>query len=260
MNETKKSIFSPNKLVAVVIYVLVLFLIAGFITIGIGIIIGTVKNLDLNIVIQSFTTTDFIGFDPEYIRVSSISQGWGNFFGYLISFIAVVFFMRDDVVTDFKSLKEKKHYYAKYITIAFFAFYGAASLVEMFLAYVVKDSANQLLIEAILNNGGAVPMVLATVLLAPVVEELIYRKAIFYFGNKYSIACSYVLSILFFTLPHMISSDMSNIGMWLLQCIPYAVSGGLLCLIYHKSNYNIYTCIIVHMANNLIACILTFIG
>ena len=132
-------------------------------------------------------------------------------------------------------------------------------VVEAIIANFVEDSANQAVIEAILNNGGAIPMVLATVILAPVVEELIYRKAIFYYGNKYSVACSYIVSILLFTLPHMLSSDMSNMAMWLLQCVPYALSGGLLCIIYHKSNYNIYTVILVHMTNNLIACVLAFI-
>lgn len=260
MNVERKTIFSPNKTVAIVIYLLVLFLFAGIITIGIGMVLGIKEGLDQKILFNSFASTDFVGYAPEYIRVNAIAQGWGNFIGYLISFVAAVFFMRDDVATDFKGLLEKKKYYSIYCIVALVVFMLSSLLVEGIIAQFVDSSSNQIVIEAILNNGGAVPMVLATVLLAPVVEELIYRKAIFSIGNKYGILSSYVFSILLFTLPHMLSSDKSNMGIWLLQCIPYAFSGGLLCLIYHKSNYNIYTCIIVHMANNLIACILAFMG
>lgn len=259
MREKNNSILKPNKLAAIAIYVIILFVVSGFITMGIGAVIGYINDLDINKLMLSYTATDFIGYEPEYIKANAISQGWGNFIGYFLSFVAVVFFMRDDLINDFNVFKEKKKYYLLYSLIALIAFMLITLVVEAIIANFVEDSANQAVIEAILNNGGAIPMVLATVILAPVVEELIYRKAIFYYGNKYSVACSYIVSILLFTLPHMLSTDMSNMAMWLLQCVPYALSGGLLCLIYHKSNYNIYTVILVHMTNNLIACVLAFI-
>lgn len=117
MNEGKKTIFSPNKIVAIIIYLIVLFLVAGFITIFIGTSLGIIKGLDNELIIKSFIETDLSGYEIEYVKVNAIAQGWGNFLGYLISFVAVVFFMRDDVVTDFKGLLEKKKFYSIYCLI-----------------------------------------------------------------------------------------------------------------------------------------------
>lgn len=258
MNEQKKSIFSPNKIVAIIIYALIIFLIAGFITIFLAVVLGVFNDLDITMVMECISSEDMSLFEAPYVKVNALAQGWGNLLGYLLAFIGVVFFMRDDVVTDFKELGKRKGFHAIYILLCAIAFLVITMIVEVIVAQFVPDSTNQSVIEAILNNGGAFPMILATVLFAPIVEELVYRKAIFSLCNKYGVAACYLFSIIFFTLPHMLSSDMSNMGVWLLQCIPYAVSGGLLCLIYHKSNYNVYTVIAVHMINNLLACILAF--
>ena len=110
-----------------------------------------------------------------------------------------------------------------------------------------------------MKGPGLVPMIISTIFLAPVIEELIFRKVIFHYTKKYSIVASYLISIILFTLPHMISSSISNFGVWALQCVPYMVCGGLLCLIYHKSGFNIYSSICAHMLNNALAVVLVFI-
>lgn len=257
----KKTIFSPNKIVAIVIYILMIMVVAGVITIILGIMLGISRELDTQVIIQSFAVMDLTGFEEPYLRVNAIAQGWGNLLGYLIATAGVVFYMRDDVVTDFKDLiGENKKKYAISIPIYAICFLVITLVVDSLVSLIgVDQSANQQTIENILNNGGMVPMLFATIFLAPVVEEFIYRKAIFSLAKPYGNVTCYILSIALFTLPHMLSSDMSNIGMWLLQCIPYATAGGLLCYIYHKSNYNVYASIGAHLLNNLIACILVFI-
>lgn len=252
----------PNKIVAIVIYCLMIFIVAGFITIGLAMLFSINKGVNIIDVLESLTNPDFVSEDHNILKINAMSQGWGNFFGYLIATLGVVFYMRDDVALDFKDLigeNKKKHFI--FIPICTIAFIIITITVESLIGLIpgVSSSANQTTIENIINNGGMVPMILATVLLAPVVEELIYRKAIFSLTKNYGVLTSYILSIAIFTLPHMITSDMSNIGIWLLQCIPYALAGGLLCFIYHKSNYNIYSSIFVHLINNLIACIIVFI-
>ena len=260
MNEQKKkTILSPNKVVAIVIYIAVLFVIAGLITIVLGVFLGRMRNLDTQLVLESLTATDLTEYELPYIQVNALAQGWGNFLGYLLAFIAVVFFMRDDVVTDFRELGKQKKFFAMYIPLAAILFVVLTYIIDIIVGLGVDSSTNQTTIEAIITNGGAAPMIIATVLFAPIVEELIYRKAVFSLCKRYGLVACYLFSTLFFTLPHMISSDMSNIGVWLLQCIPYAASGVLLCLVYHKSKYNVYASIGAHLANNLLASILILI-
>lgn len=258
--EKKKTIFSPNRIVAIIFYILILFIGAGVVTIVLGVILGAKQGLDIETVISSFTAADLTEYEQPYIRVNALAQGWGNFIGYLLAFLLVGFYMRDDVVTDFRALGEDKKFNSIFIPLAAIGFVGITYIIDILVSIGVESSVNQSTIEAIIQNGGAVPMVIATVLFAPIVEELIYRKAIFSLCKKYGVVACYVLSTIFFTLPHMLSSDMSNIGVWLLQCIPYATSGILLCVIYHKSKYNLYAAIAAHMANNLLAGIMILVS
>jgi membrane protease YdiL (CAAX protease family) len=163
------------------------------------------------------------------------------------------------LIVDFKKIKEKPLYFLAYVGISGFAFLAITTVVSIIFGLFIDDSVNQATIEMIMSNGGAPTMAISVVLLAPILEELVYRKAIFNLLKKYGKPACYAVSIILFTLPHMLSTDMSNMLMWLLQCIPYALSGFLLCYIYDKSNENIYASIGVHMLNNILACILMFV-
>lgn len=269
MEENKdNSLLKPNPWAAVICYIIILFLVAGMITIFLAGIAANRYGLDLDelidfISISEFTEEEFTNYvtnHPNLVSASAISQGWGNFFGYLLSTFLVVFFLRDSLKKDFEDLKERKKFHLCYIPATMVLAYVISLIVEILVGLAASESANQFTIEMILRHGGLLPMIFATVLFAPIVEELIYRKAIFRICNvnndRSGIILSYVLSIALFTLPHVLTTNKDNFGIWLLQCIPYAVSGFLLTFIYHKSNYNIYTSIAAHMFNNLIAVIM----
>lgn len=254
----KKTIFDPNKLVAIVGYVIILFILSSIITIGLGIVMANMKNLDSKIVLETFTKTDLTEYSIEYVKVNAASQGYGNLIGYMLATAFVVFYMRDGVITDIKDLGKRKRFHAIYIPLVAIGFCILTIAIDIIIGNLVEASSNQATIEYILEYGGAFPMILATVVFAPIVEELIYRKAIFQYCERLGLVAAYLLSMVFFTLPHMLSSDTSNMGIWLLQCVPYASSALLLCLIYHKSKFNIYAAIAAHMLNNIIAVIFTF--
>lgn len=268
MEENKGNpILKPNPWAAILCYVIILFLVAGFITIFIAGFAANKYGVDIEellefISISDFTEEQFKSFvdnKPNLVRASAVAQGWGNCLGYLLATFLVVFFLRDSLKNDFNDLKEKRKFYLWYIPVTMVGAYVISVIVESLVGLVARDSANQFTIEMILKYGGLLPMIFATVLFAPVVEELIYRKSIFRLCNdnsKKGIILSYALSIILFTLPHVLTSNKENIGIWLLQCVPYALSGFLLSLIYHKSNYNIYTSIAAHMFNNLVAVIM----
>jgi membrane protease YdiL (CAAX protease family) len=236
-----------------------LFILASFIIIGIAIVYSALNELNLFDIYNSFMATDFTSFTPEILKASAITQGYGNLISYIISCVLVVVFLRKFLVEDAIKIKENPMKFVIYSLAAGLIFIIISLGIDIAFSYLVESSQNQNNIEMIMSYGGALPMVLAVVIFAPIVEELIYRKSIFKLFENSSITACYVASIIFFTLPHMLSTDMSNIFTWFLQCIPYAACGFMLCFIYHKSNHNIYAAIIAHMMNNLLAAILMFI-
>ena len=164
--------------------------------------------------------------------------------------------MRNHLLDDFREVKNRKLYYILFAVIGAIAFYAITLVVSAVVSYLVGESNNQNVIEGMILNGGTIPVFFAVVLCAPLVEELVYRKSIFKLLENKPIIYSYLVSVIAFVLPHMISTPMTNIGNWLLLCIPYFVSAILLCLVYQKSNKNIWVVWGIHMFNNLIAFIL----
>ena len=252
-------VLRPNKIVAVLSYLIFMFIVGTLLLYLFSFIYA--KNNDLinyNDLIKYMSDSKYeVTNVDEYKRVSSLVYGFSNLVSYGLSFIFVVFYLRDELKNSFLALKENRWLYI-YIPLTSLAFCGVAYLVDYLVGLGVDSSKNQILIETIMKGPGLVPMIISTVIFAPIVEELIYRHVIFHYTKRYSLVLSYIISIVLFTLPHMLTSSIDNIGIWLLQAIPYMVSGGLLCLIYHKSKFNIYASITAHILNNILAVIIVF--
>ena len=175
-------------------------------------------------------------------------------------FIGITFWMRFDLKKDFIDGKNRKGFLCLFAVISAILFYGITFVIDNYcIAPFVGVSENQKTIELSIANGGAVWMFFAVVVFAPVVEELIYRKAIFKFLEKKNIVFSYVVSVFCFTLPHMLTTNFNPPSEWFLLCIPYFVSGILLAGIYHLSGKNMFVSWFVHFMNNLLAFILLFV-
>lgn len=258
--EKEKKLVKSSPLAIILIYIIVFLIGASFITLFVAKIIADKNNVSYLTLIEVISATNLDEFEDIYLSLSAKTQGISNFLAYLITLITVLIFSLEFLKEDFLKLKEKPKYYLIYILISIFGFIIITYVVELLLSFVTSDqSENQNTIEFIIENGGAVTMIIATVLLAPILEELVYRKAIFQIFKKYSLAAAYIFSIIAFTLPHVLSSDMADLGNWILITIPYLLSAFLLVLVYHKSNENIYVTILVHMANNLLAVMLILI-
>ena len=250
-----RTFLSPSKLKAAIIYVFLLLIGSVLVSGLVGMIVGSIRGVDPGSVFLAFfqTTPD------ENVKVcQTIALGYSNFICYLLSSLGVAFYLRNYLVEDFNKIKEKKKYYLILIPILAISFAGIAYLVDFLFSKIVTSSENQKTIIMIMNSSARVPMIISTVILAPFVEELIYRKAIFEGLRKYSLIPCYVVSIICFALPHMLSAQ-ENIGVWFLQLLPYMILGGMLCFVYHISNHNVYASISAHMLNNLVAVILVFI-
>ncbi len=256
------SIKGPSKLMAVIVYLLAYALIGAlFVLLATG-IAGAINGAGfarcISLYANSAYTKNLAALTSNEISAYYTGNGIGNALTYLFMAFGVLFYMRDDFKNDFISIKEKPKFYSIYIPLTAILFAAIAVLLSILFSKITESSANQELIENILKYSGAIPMIISTVLLAPIVEEAIYRKCIFHYLNRYPVWVSYLVSTILFALPHMITTS-TSFGNWCLIALPYLIDGAMLAAIYHLSNKNIYASIAAHMLNNLIAVILVFI-
>mgnify|MGYP000863672298 CR=1 FL=1 len=117
-------------------------------------------------------------------------------------------------------------------------------------------SANQLAINRALASPYFILMAFMAVIMAPVVEELVFRKAFFGVIKKQTTAL--IISSLIFGSIHITTELIS--GDFLLAFtngLTYIGGGVVLGLIYMQNNKNIWINIFVHMAYNLIGILIT---
>ena len=248
---------TPNIGIAVLGYVICQFILGLVFIYLVAFIYAAFNGLEFSILIEVLSGADKT-FTDAYISGASIVNGWGNFLVYITSFVIVTFYMRDILKNDFYELKNNIKYEAWFVPLMTIIFLVITLVVQNLVAQLVPQSNNQSAIVEVLKGNAAVPMIISVVICAPVIEELIYRKAIFSYTQKHGKWVAYVVSIVLFTLPHMLSTT-SDINTWLLQCIPYALSAFLLAFIYDRGKHSIYSSIFVHMANNLLAVVMTYI-
>lgn len=262
MKEAKNPFLEPNKTVAVITY-FALTLIGGSLIITIlALLYSKMQNLPLapNEILEIVSITDFKKLDKEYINLYVFSNATANLLMYILLFLIVLFYMRNYLKEDGKALLNNYKKLVWLIPLCAGIGYGISYGVEYGIGKLIQEtSVNQSSIEILIQNGGAISMFFAVVICAPIIEELIYRKAIFEYLKKFPIALSYVVSILIFTLPHVITTfiepNYTPLENFLIT-IPYMLSGFLLCLTYHLCNKNIYASWFFHFVNNLIAFIL----
>ena len=159
-----------------------------------------------------------------------------------------------------KSLKHIKGRWLKEIiyactsgTIKFYLVNIISSLL-ISLLNMNSSSANQ---DAIVNmtNNAPLLMIITTVIIAPFLEEMIFRVGIFQLFYNKNRLLAYLLSGLGFGFVHIMAGLFSGDISQLLYWFPYSLLGFMLCHIYEKRD-TIFAPMIVHMMNNLIAMII----
>lgn len=122
--------------------------------------------------------------------------------------------------------------------------------------YTQPVSLNQQAIERSLLSSTGILMVLMTVIFAPVLEELVFRKSMFrFFKNQY---IAMVVSSLIFGLIHVTSE--TNILAFITNLISYSASGFALGYIYIKNKNNVWSSILVHAVANAVSIIIILVG
>ena len=160
---------------------------------------GTRTNWDEKREIKLYLTGEGFGARPEFITdytilntekflepKTDLSPGASNVASFLIYIgltAAVVLLLFPNIKEDFKAFKNKDATVMVGILTGFgFAFAGGIvanavrNLLEIFLDIPGGEAVNQISIELAMKSAGAPLMILSALILAPIVEELIFRK------------------------------------------------------------------------------------
>ncbi len=245
-----------NAVLAIIAYVFIFFLGSSLILIALMMIYSnTHENIDYETLFECATATDLTKYSDDYKSAVGLLSGMANFLTYAIIFIIMVILLKKVFFDDYIKLTKRPKFYLIFIPVALAIFYALTLMIDGLVYQYSPSTDNQATIELILTTDGKIYAILFVSFLAPVVEELIYRYSIFKLTKNIHVVLSYVLSIVAFTLPHVLSTDINSVGVatWFIQTIPYAVSGLLFAIMYQASGYNIYVTILAHMLNNTLA-------
>lgn len=174
-------------------------------------------------------------------------------FSSVVTLVILLLIYRKDLIEDFKKFKENKQ---ENIDIAF----------KYWLLGLFLMIAGNLFINIILKGGGptneqavqkmikSLPylMVLEAGLLAPIVEEIAFRKTVKAITNNKFLFL--LISSLLFGLAHVVNSSTTWVEYAYL--VPYAFLGLALALAYHKTD-SIWTSIFMHIVHNTVLIILS---
>ena len=176
-------------------------------------------------------------------------------------FMTIIFFVyRKDIIKDAKEFGANKgKWFIKYIGI-FLLSVLVMGILNVVLSYItnLETSENEELVRKLIKLL-PVYMTFSTVLYAPFVEELLFRKAIRKIikgDDKYTKITYVIISAVIFGLLHVITLDASFYD--LLMGIPYMVVGLSLGYIYSKTN-NVFSTMQFHLMHNTILLILQLV-
>lgn len=191
----------------------------------------------------------------NYSDFNYIDYACLNTFIELIMFVVVILFYKKYLKKDLVLFKLNKKDYINKIISYFLIFlvvkYGVALFSSLLLVMLGSDlvtSENQ---EAVVNLAKKLPfmMMISTSLLAPFVEEEIFRLGIKkVINNKYLFI---LVSGLIFGFMHIFPTELP-IYVALIESLNYVTMGLLLAYIYNETD-NIYVVVIIHALNNLLS-------
>lgn len=191
---------------------------------------------------------------------------------YMLALIPIVIISFRWIKDDIKNFKKT---YIKWIFLGFILLYVVSYVVSIIyiLIGVSSSATNQEAVEASFSGGilNIIIMCFTTIVFAPILEELVFRKSIFNLCKNNNML-GIVLSSIFFGLIHVITPASQEL-MYLIggngsmykfvyesfYIIQYAVMGAAISTVYVLTDRNIIVTISLHMLNNLVSVILMFI-
>ena len=200
---------------------------------------------------------------PPLLRVLSQSAGWNmsaetmTLVYFILSLILCVAFLFRFLGASFGPFFTRFGATVMTIILAFVAYYAILHIVQL----VENLTAGRFVWPEIggagkLNHSS---MLIVNLLLAPVVEEVLFRGVVFGVLRKKSRVLAYVVSLLLFSL-YMVFWDMVSNLSWAvfwtaLRCLPATLA---LCWSYERSG-SVWTCVILHILMNCLGLLIIIV-
>ena len=152
---------------------------------------------------------------------------------------------------DFDRLWERPLYILGQALWGFFLLMAANFLLAILLyAFLPQENPNnQTILDLAKTDRGRILAI--TVVLAPLVEELMFRGGVFGLLRRWNRWLAYGVCMLLFALYHTWQYALTDPIFWL-YLLQYLPAGFILCLSYEKTEC-IWTAILLHMLNNSIS-------
>lgn len=238
---------------------------------------GDIKQWSKFRKINIYVTTTELGIRPSFVNYEKVryteiegdglqfTTGAGNVLNFLVYAAllpALGFLLFPNIKDDWEKFKQNKS-----LLIGIFAglgfVYGASlTITLLFQLFNVPQltSANQASIETQLLGPGWPLMLISAVILGPIIEELIFRKAIFELTRNKWVGLA-VSSIIFASI-HVVTElgDITNFAHFLITFLPYLAMGAAFGATYIVYKQNVITVIGAHMLWNLIATLVVLLG
>lgn len=207
-------------------------------------------------VLPAFFKAPYESIDGPLTTLSDFSTAFANFLIYLAMLPPILFLLKNDLSEDFTRFKSRKKEWFIIIVVGYlYLILGnifsnfLSSFFSDALKVPVSESLNQLTIIAALQSDGTILMMISAILFGPIIEELIFRKAIFGIFKK-NITGLIVSSLIFGTI-HLVSEP--SLASAIVNGTAYFVMGFVFGLIYLKNDKNVFAPMIIHILSNLIA-------
>lgn len=177
-----------------------------------------------------------------------IDEGEANTLCYCMSFAYVLMTYMDYLRREFHTLCDKKGRILVELLLSYGAMYCFNIITDSIISFAGNPN-NEALLDLTGTNFRELAAV--SVIMAPFVEELIFRAGVFGLLRERKRIAAYAASILLFSVYHVLSYALVDPSEWIyvLQYIPVSF---LLCRIYERTK-TLWGSILLHMIINLVA-------
>ncbi|HEY8445399.1 MAG TPA: type II CAAX endopeptidase family protein [Bacilli bacterium] len=198
-------------------------------------------NFDLSNLILYYQDSDF---QSKMIITQFIAE--------VVGIVIIIGFLKNIYIYDFKSLKDK-WYYKLLIVVGGVILLYVTNIILITIYEnlgIIGESENQNLVEEALASNMRGFMIIMVVIVAPIFEEVIFRKLLIgYLTEKAHLSdgVSFLISTFTFALIHVL--DPASI----VYIFIYLALSAIITLSYFLSKKNIYVSTILHMLNNFLS-------
>lgn len=228
------------------------------------------------LILNGWIDGELIEGSVQYEKYMNDTLAWSNLLIYLATCAIVLPFTFKLFKNDFNQFKKSPGNTFKWfgfgMIIMYVGIYASTFIIEI-ISFIFDldsgDSANQEAIIQLMSSSGInfFIMTIMTVILAPILEEIIFRRCLFGIFKNRTIT-TVILSAVIFAGIHTVPTCLSmipalitgeetfdNFFLEFIYILNYLGQGFALSIVYHKTRGNLIPCIMIHFANNLMATI-----